>query len=423
MIYELFNEILKTFVAMAPYLLIGLFFAGVLHVFVDPKFISKHLGNDSFGSVVKAAVFGIPLPLCSCGVLPVALSLRKGKASNGSTVSFLISTPQTGIDSLIATWGMLGPVFAIFRPFAAIIMGIFGGIITNLFSAKNENNNIIDSPKVFECNICYKTTPHSHTFLQKIKRIFTYAYGNFFDDISVNLTIGLILAGFVSFFIPDNFFDKYVSNEFISMLLMILLGIPMYSCVTASIPVAVALMLKGLSPGAAFVYLTVAPATNFSFILVIKQVMGKKIVSIYIISLAVMSILMGYILNAIFGIVGTNSLNEIFNKHFHHDSETWEVILSAIFFIVIIFSFARKIFTRNYFKKLKGNIQYSCVFSVSGMHCNNCAKKIEESLKKVEGVSQIDIDIKNGIVKVNGTAKKEDIKSAVEEAGYNVLRE
>jgi uncharacterized protein len=424
MAFQLLNEINNTFVSMAPYLMIGLFFAGILHVFVSSDIVAKHLGGNSVASVVKAAIFGIPLPLCSCGVLPVAMSLRKGRASNGATISFLISTPQTGIDGIIATWGMLGPVFAVFRPFAALVMGITGGLVTNLFSAK-QAPALDGGNKAFECNICYDTSPHSHSFAHRIRRIFTYAYRDFFDDISVNLSIGLVLSGVIAFFVPDHFFEKYVGNEFLSMLMMIALGIPMYTCVTASIPVAVALMLKGLSPGAAFVFLTVGPATNFSFIMVIAQVMGKKIVTVYLATLAVMSIIMGYVLNAIFAVTGTESLEGLVAHHYHHHAiPLWQLFLSGVFLIVLLLSFYRLLIPKIKglfgMKKHGGEAHPPLTIKVSGMSCKNCARKVTESVKKVVGVKAVEVDVKKGKVRVEGSAGENEVKKAVEDAGYKV---
>jgi uncharacterized protein len=421
MVLQLIHEITNTFIAMAPYLFIGLFFAGILHVFVRSDIVVKHLGNNSIGSVIKAAIFGIPLPLCSCGVLPVAMSLRKGKASNGATISFLISTPQTGIDSIIATWGMLGPVFAIFRPFAALVMGITGGLVTNLFSVK-QTPALDGGHKRFECNICYDTSPHSHSLAHRVRRIFTYAYRDFFDDISVNLSIGIVISGAIAFFVPDHFFEKYVGNEFVSMLMMIALGIPMYTCVTASIPVAVALMLKGLSPGAAFVFLTVGPATNFSFIMVIAQAMGKKIVTVYLTTLAVMSIVMGYALNVVFMVTGTQSLDKLLVQHFCGHTSMWQLVLSGVFFGILLLSFYRLLLPK--IKKLfagGGNeaAQFG-TFRIEGMSCKNCARKVTESIRKVKGVESVEVNVEKGEARVKGPASPDEVKTAVEDAGYTV---
>jgi len=418
-----FAQIVNTFIAMAPYLLIGLFFSGILHVFINKDLIIRHLGGNTISSVVKAAVFGIPLPLCSCGVLPVAMSLRKQNASNGATVSFLISTPQTGIDSIVATWGMLGPVFAIFRPIAALVMGITGGLVTNLFSIKAQANDR-DKPGKFECSVCYEVVPHSHTFLEKCKRIFTYAYRDFFDDISAHLALGVIISGAIGFIIPPDFFQKYVNNEFMSMLLMVVLGIPMYTCVTASIPVAVALMLKGLSPGAAFVFLTVGPATNFSFITVIAQVMGKKILTVYLATLAVLSIVAGFGLNAIFAITGKQSLTIMLTRHFCGHTALWENVLSGIFLIVLLLSFYRLV--RPYGLRLMGKggpdarRKDCCSIEIEGMTCKNCARNVTESLKKVDGVTEVNVDLGKKNAFVQGSTDVAALKKAVEAAGFTV---
>jgi uncharacterized membrane protein YraQ (UPF0718 family)/copper chaperone CopZ len=426
MVLGVINGIIDTFVAMAPYLLIGLFFAGILHVFVKNDLIIRHLGGNSFLSVFKAAIFGIPLPLCSCGVLPVAMSLRKGHASNGATISFLISTPQTGIDGIIATWGMLGPVFAIFRPIAALVMGIVGGLVTNLVSKNKdaEETKAPAAPAKYECNICYETIPHTHSLGKKVQRIFTYAFRDFFDDISTNLTIGIVISGIIAFIVPDNFFEHYVGNEFLSMLLMIALGIPMYTCVTASIPVAMVLMLKGLSPGAAFVFLTVGPATNVAFITVIMQVMGKKIVGVYLASLAVMSILSGYVLNFIFGITGKQSYETLLSCHFHGRVPLWQTVLSGVFLVVLLLSFYRLLKPR--VQKLFGAkdvvTDTCCVIDIEGMSCKSCALKVSTSLEKVEGVTSVDVDVKGKKAIVKGPADKGALEKAIEDAGYKIKK-
>ncbi|MDE5959958.1 MAG: permease, partial [Muribaculaceae bacterium] len=117
------TEFLATFWAMlcemAPYLLLGFLFAGMLHAFLPASFYNRHLGRPGFWSVAKAAMFGVPLPLCSCGVIPTAMSMRRQGASRAATVSFLISTPQTGVDSILATGSLLGWPLALIRPIAA----------------------------------------------------------------------------------------------------------------------------------------------------------------------------------------------------------------------------------------------------------------------------------------------------------------
>ncbi len=418
------KEIVMTFMDMAPYLLLGLCFAGILHVFIDKDFIAKHLGGNNVWSVIKAAVFGVPLPLCSCGVLPVALSLRRGKASDGATVSFLISTPQTGIDSIVATWGMLGPVYAVFRPIAALIMGIAGGIATIPFSTQAHHSHAAESRK-FSCTLCFEPSPHSHTLRYKVKRVFTYAFSDFLDDISVQLMVGIIISGLITYFVPENFFGKYVGNELASMLLMVIVGIPMYICATASIPVAVALMLKGLSPGAAFVFLAVGSATNISFMLVIADVMGKRILAVYLASLTILSMVMGFVLNALFGILGTDSMRGVVNRDFSEHAGVWTILLSCVFLALILFSIgkaavakAKDLFSG---RLAAGSIGPTTrVISIDGMTCHNCAKNVVESINKVDGVTAVSVSVKDGTATIAGNADLGDLTAAVEDAGFTV---
>ncbi|MCG7851792.1 MAG: permease, partial [Methanosarcinaceae archaeon] len=229
---EICREIINTFIVMAPYLLLGLTFAGILHILFSKEFIIRHLGGNDLKSIVKAAVLGVPLPLCSCGVIPTALSLRKSNASTAATVSFLVSTPQTGIDSIIATYGMLGPVFAVFRPFAALVMGIGAGVATMIFCAKYDSANHAAVPST-ECPMCFDPSPHKHMFHEKVRSMARYAYVDFLDDISIQLVVGIVLAGLITFFIPEDFFSRYIGNDFAEMALMIVGGIPLYVCATA----------------------------------------------------------------------------------------------------------------------------------------------------------------------------------------------
>ncbi len=312
---KLLNEIFSTYISIAPYLFLGLLFAGLLHVVFKKDFVAKHLGKNNLFSVIKAAILGVPLPLCSCGVIPTALFLRKKKASKGATLSFLISTPQTGIDSIIATYGMMGPIFAIFRPLAAFVTGIVGGIVTNFVEKKDEPETLNIEEK-FECDTCDVEEPHSHTVLERVTSGLNYAFVEFLDDITIQLIVGIIIAGFISFLIPDNFFADFGGGGFGGMLLMIAVGIPLYVCATASIPIAVSLILKGISPGAAFVFLVVGPATNAATITLISRALGKKLIAIYLTVISVFAILGGLLLNYIFDIVGKP---EMLMTHHHED--------------------------------------------------------------------------------------------------------
>jgi uncharacterized membrane protein YraQ (UPF0718 family) len=205
MLVEILNHMMIMFVEMSKYLIIGLIFVGILHVYFSKEFISKHIGENSIWSIIKAAILGVPLPICSCGVVPTSIFLAKSGASKGSVVSFLVSTPQTGVDSIAATYGMMGGLFAIFRPLSAFFMGIAGGIVTKLFDDQAK----FSTPPTVSKTHCHSEgcCNHSHKPKSKIKEIFNYAFVEFLDDISLQFVTGVIIAGLISFFLPANFFS------------------------------------------------------------------------------------------------------------------------------------------------------------------------------------------------------------------------
>ena len=340
------SEMTAIFLSMAPYLLLGLTIAGFLHVVFRKELIVKHLGRGNLFSIVKAALLGVPLPLCSCGVVPTALSLRKNNASEGATLSFLISTPQTGIDSIIAMYGLLGGLFALFTPVAALVTGVIGGIAVTVFKGNKTAEPKISS--IDDCNLCTQSDPHTHSLSDKIKGMFNYAYKEFLDDISLQLVAGILISAVIGFVVPENFFSRYVTNDFAGMVLMVLAGIPLYICATASIPIALVLMIKGLSPGAAFVFLTVGPATNAATITMIAHAMGRRVVVIYLTVLTVMSFLAGSVLNMLYAHTGSR----VGLKGAHVVSENPGVVVicfSILFGVLLLSSITRKII--RYFRK------------------------------------------------------------------------
>ncbi len=274
---------------MSPYLIFGFFVSGILSVVISKKWISRHLGGNNIVSTVKASLFGIPLPLCSCGIIPVSMSMNKQGASKGSTVSFLISTPQTGMDSIFVSYSLLGPIFAVVRPIVAFITGIIGGFLTALFSQSNEGKQ-----EQFDDNEPKETNNNQKKWLTPAMK---YGFITLPKDISKSLLIGLLLAGFITALIPENFFAEYLGTGILSKLTMIILGIPVYVCATASVPIAAAMILKGLSPGAALIFLMTGPATNAAAIVTIWQQLGKLPATIYLLSVAGASLVFGILLD------------------------------------------------------------------------------------------------------------------------------
>lgn len=337
---SLLNEIIAVFVEMAPYLMFGFLFAGILHVFIQEDIIVKHLGKSSGGAVVKASLFGVPLPLCSCSVIPTAISLKKNGASNASVLSFLLSTPLTGVDSIVATYGFLGPVFGLFRPIAAFFIGIFGGasalvINTEKLAEKEEKQKEKES-----CCCSSKITKKS-SIVDKVKEIFIYAFKTLLDDITMPLVIGIFISGLISWLIPDNFFTDLQVPTVVQMLIMIVVGIPLYICATSSLPIGAALLLKGLSPGVIFVFLVAGPATNSATVALIIKQFGRKFFYLYFTTISLLSMAFGLLLDKI---ITTYKLSIEIGLHSHdqHETPLFFKVVAVAFLILILLALKRR---------------------------------------------------------------------------------
>lgn len=274
---------------MAPYLLFGFLMAGFLSVFISPKFVEKHLGRHGFPQVLKAAAFGVPLPLCSCSVLPVAMSLRQHGAGKGATVSFLASTPQTGVDSIAATWGVLGPLIAFFRVVTALLSGVVSGWLTDTVVPACEE-------KLKKSDGC---SCHNKSGGNRVGRALRYGFITLPRDIGKALLVGILIAGIASALVPADFFAGRLGSGFTAMLVVMLAGIPLYICSIGSIPIALALMGMGLSPGAALVFMVTGPATNAASITTAWKILGKGATIIYLVSVAVIAMGMGFLLDLV----------------------------------------------------------------------------------------------------------------------------
>ncbi|MFC1498390.1 SO_0444 family Cu/Zn efflux transporter [Verrucomicrobiota bacterium] len=293
-ITTIFQEFWGTLTDMAPYLLFGFAVAGALSIFISSELVEKHLGGHGIWPILKASLFGVPLPLCSCGVIPVAASLRKHGSSKGATTAFLLSTPQTGVDSIMVTLSLLGPVFAIFRPLAAFITGLFGGSIIEALEPDNADNGQIE-----QCaDECCSHTNQTNKLLKALRHGFIVLP----RDIAKPLIIGLVIAGIISAFVPAGFFAETLGTGILAMFVMMLLGIPVYVCATASVPIAAAMILKGVSPGAAMVFLMTGPATNAAAIATIWKMFGKRSALIYLTVVAITAMVSGFALDYIFQI-------------------------------------------------------------------------------------------------------------------------
>ncbi len=294
------DSFIMLFSESAPYLLLGMLIAGFIHVLLPSDFVHRLLGGQSSG-VLTAAVIGAPLPLCSCSVIPVAMGVRRSGASKASTASFLVSTPETGVDSIGITYALMGPIMAIARPISAVFSAIVTGFAIALWGKKEEPQPVV----VQEAKSCchggtHKDTKPAHKSLwQKGQAAVVYGFDQLLADFMTWLLIGLVFASLIVAFVPQDWMASYGSGP-IAMLLMVLISIPMYICATASTPIAVGLMLAGVSPGAALVFMLTGPATNIATLMVIKKELGTRELGIYLVTLISSALVCGLVLDSLF---------------------------------------------------------------------------------------------------------------------------
>jgi uncharacterized membrane protein YraQ (UPF0718 family) len=314
----------QTVSEMSPYLLFGFLVAGILSVLVSQRFVERHLGGRGLWPLIKASLFGVPLPLCSCGVIPVSMSLHKHGASKGSTIAFLLSTPQTGVDSIFVTLSLLGPVIAVFRPVAAFITGIFGGALVDTFGRGPEDQQ--SAPKKCTDECCGGAQN------RKIARGLKYAFVTLPRDIGKAMLLGLVIAALISAFVPDDFFAERLPARGIgAMIIMMLIGIPVYVCATASVPVAAALIAKGVTPGVALVFLVTGPATNAAAFTTIYKVLGRRTAIIYICTVALCALAAGLLLDTAFPNLATS-----LHAHLHQMEHSIVGSISAVALLAVL---------------------------------------------------------------------------------------
>ena len=400
--YHFLLSLLNVVCEMAPYLLLGFFIAGVLHVFVPQRFYARYLSRNNKLSVVWAALLGIPLPLCSCGVIPTAIGLKNEKASKGAIASFLIATPQTGIDSILATFSLMGLGFAIIRPTAALITGVCGGLLVN---------RMLRDDDVVDIDSCSCQVEKGN----KVWRVLKYAYYDMLRDIGLRLIIGLVVAALIQVAVPDEFFLQFGSQPLLQMLVLLVIAIPMYICSTGSIPVAAALMVKGLSPGAALVMLMAGPAVNLASILVVHKSMGRRFTSIYLMTIVAFAILFGLLLNAT-GIDFTVAAQDACCMGTSALPNPFKLICATILTLLIIFALMMKLFSK--FTSKETSDPDVTIYRVEDMHCSHCEAAVVRAVEELPGVEKAKASASANTLTIKGPATEEAIRAAVEGIGY-----
>ncbi|MBZ0272774.1 SO_0444 family Cu/Zn efflux transporter [bacterium] len=338
-ILDILSATLDAYVLAAPFLLFGLAGAGLLHVALSRHAVERHLGGGGMGSVARAAAFGIPLPICSCGVVPIGIELSRKGASRPATMSFLITTPESSADAILLTWGMLGPFVAIARPIASFFTAVLAGVFAMFFPARGEGDAPA-GPEIDEkaieaaccdsavCNtagakspdgvgfagvgrsirnaIARKTEPGVEPFGSLLRRGARYAFVEVADDILFWLFAGLLLTGVITVLVPNDLASIGLGGGHASYLVMLAAGIPLYMCASASTPVAAALVAKGVSPGAALVFLLSGPATNAATVVVLRGVFGRGFVRVYLAAIALGALAAGFALDFALASIGVS---------------------------------------------------------------------------------------------------------------------
>jgi uncharacterized membrane protein YraQ (UPF0718 family)/copper chaperone CopZ len=433
-IVKYFDELWFLLLEMAPWLLLGLIFAGLLKVYFPQEHIDKFLGKSNFKSSVNASLLGIPMPLCSCGVIPTGISFFKNGASKGATNSFLISTPQTGVDSIFATYSMLGWPFALLRPIVAFVTGVVGGALTNwLIKEKPVKPNSpfaglkLDTVSLgksdstcndgeCDCNAT-ETADNRHSLV----RAADYAFVELLQDIAKWLILGFFVAALISVALPDDFFSSFQGLGIIEILIVLAASVPIYVCATGSIPIAAVLLMKGVSPGAALVFLMAGPATNVATITVLGKTMGRKSLAIYLSTIIVGAIVFGLLTN---WLIPTDwILSKV--MHLHGDGSDHEMLprwLQLGSALLLIFSIVGGYFYSIFKKKNKMEKVEGVTVNVTGMTCSHCEANVKRNLEALKGITNVVADNKNNTVKISGPKiDLAKVKEIVNGLGYKFV--
>lgn len=428
LIYALLNILNQ----MSPYILLGFILAGMLHVFIRPDTMSRHLSGHGWRPVVKAALLGIPLPLCSCGVLPTAVALRRQGASKGASTSFLIATPQTGVDSIAATYALLGLPFAIVRPIAALVGSVAGGMAVDRSDKDGDNDMPVTASATACSDGCCQSAAEAEAprgFINKMWAAVKYGLTDMVASVGKWLVIGLVVAAVITVAVPDSLFLSLAEYPRLAMLVMVAVAVPMYVCATGSIPIAMSLMLKGLTPGVGFVLLMAGPAANFASVMVLSKSLGRRATAVYVLSVVVTAILFGllidYLLPAQWFAIG-GAADTI--AHCHVEWPWFPTLCSALLVALLLRAFVAGAAERRRFRKESNNTSTTDttmqkVYKVNGMACAHCKATVEKAVGAVAGVSGVAVDLPTGRVAVDGAYDPKAVAEAVTNAGFDFLGE
>ena len=446
-------QFVTLFSEMAPFLLLGFLLAGILHVWVPNHLYVPKISKTNFKSVLWSALFGVPLPICSCGVIPTSIALRKEGASKGASVSFLISTPATGVDSILATYSLLGGPFAILRPVAAFVTAMLGGLFTNVVTKNEPETGVAVVGETHEphhehehCDCegdhcsCSQEGHDEHSkksFVQKVRETLEYGFVNMIGDVSKWLIIGLLLGALIAAFVPDDFFLFLHEYPLLCMVVVLVLAMPMYTCATGSIPLALALVEKGITPGAALVLLMAGPATSIASMLVVGKAFGKRTLAAYLTSIALGALFFGFVIDTFFmdSFLASMLPHASAECHGHGALGVFDYICAVLFAVLIIYAkFAHKgCGGHDEHHHHEGECHCNghhheheepvvVTYRVLGMSCSHCKACVEKATLRLDGVLSAEADVANKELRVqwhgDDDVDETALKNAVEEAGF-----
>ncbi len=402
---------------MAPYILLGFLFAGLLNEFVKPRTMARHLSGRGLLPVIKAAALGVPLPLCSCGVLPTAVSLRRRGASRAASTSFLIATPQTGVDSIAATYSLLGLPFAMIRPVAALVGAVAGGWAVGRFGGEEKAASDEESC----CAVGEEEASSGDASPgRRLLRAVRYGFVDMVGSVGGWLVIGLIVAALITVTVPESFFTALSDNRLLAMLAVVAVAVPMYVCATGSIPIAMSLMMKGLSPGIAFVMLMAGPAANFASVMILSRTNGRRATAIYIASVVATAIGFGLVIDCLlpqswFALPMSGSGACHSAEAIGWFPKVCGILLTLLLgYTLIVQRLIRRRRNKNIEKQMNKD------YRIKGMNCPHCSATVERTIRGLEGVEEVSVDLAKGVAHVKGSVDDEVLARAVELAGFSV---
>lgn len=408
---EILRSLLYILNEMSPYVLLGFLIAGLMHAFIPAGTFARHLSGSGWKAVVKAALAGVPLPLCSCGVLPTAIAMRRAGASRAASSSFLIATPQTGIDSIAATASLLGPAFAVIRPLAAMTTALFGGLAVGI-TEKGQDSPAATCAAYAEDEKKTRRSPAG-----RLADALRYGYIDLVAGIGPWLIAGLVIAALITVYLPADALSALGEHPFLAMPAVLAIAVPMYVCATGSIPIAMSLMLKGLSPGTAFVLLMAGPAANFASAALVSREMGRKAAAVYIGSIIAGALVFGlaidYLMPAHWFTLQATGIADACHASF----PIFSTICSAILVLLIAWALLRGYINNHKIdKQTNENIMK---LRITGMNCQHCRASVERAISSVEGVDNVSVDLTTGLASVDGNADADTIADAVRAAGFD----